>query len=321
MIEKRSYGFQLFKIELLAIVARLQENTTPAPRIFVMSNALATFSDGTAVPMDGNFHVDPSCPQSSVKYLESWHPPGVLEVLSGGNTARVGLLPDGTILKYVFDRDDHWAVKCLDIEHQILLALGDHERLVRYCGRHEHGLIFRFEISGDLRRYFSKMDFETIPVLQRERWVKQAAESVEFIHSKGVIHCDLQPTNLLVDDKHNLRLCDFAGSLFDKLDGKAMESTRFFLPRDPLSTPNAKSDLFALGSVMYYIMAGREPYSNLSEDEVTARFTRGEFPAVDGFKCGRTISGCWTGRFGSAQEVVASLTERAMDEITMSNWQ
>jgi serine/threonine protein kinase len=59
-----------------------------------------------------------------------------------------------------------------------------------------------------------------------------------------------------------------------------MESTPFFLPRDPLSTPNAKSDLFALGSVMYYIMAGREPYDGLSEDEITARFSRGEFPHV-----------------------------------------
>jgi len=273
-----------------------------------MLNALVTFSDGTAVPMDGNFHIDPSCPQSSVRYLEPWHPPGVLKVLSGGNTARLGLLLDGTILKYVFDRDDYWAVKCLDIEHQILLALGDHERLVRYCGRQEHGLIFRFEINGDLRRYFSEIGFETIPVLQRERWAKQAAESVEFIHSQGVIHCDLQPNNLLVDDKYNLRLCDFAGSLFGELDGKAMESTRFFLPRDPLSTPNTKSDLFALGSVMYYIMMGFEPYNNLSDDEVTARFTRGEFPDVDGLKFGRTISGCWTGKFGTAREVVASLT-------------
>ncbi|OAL56831.1 kinase-like protein [Pyrenochaeta sp. DS3sAY3a] len=279
-----------------------------------MSNALATFSDGTAVPMDGKFHVDPSYPHMSVKYLESWHPPGVSEVLSGGNTARLGLLPDGTILKYVFDRDDKWAVKCLDIEHQILLALGDHERLVRYYGRQEHGLIFRFESNGDLRRYLSEMDFDTIPVLQLEKWVEQAAESVAFIHSRGVLHCDLQPSNFLVDDKHNLRLCDFAGSLFGKLDGKAMESTRFFLPRDPLSIPNAKSDLFALGSVMYHIMTGCEPYSQLSEEEVSARFTRNEFPDVDKFRCGRTISGCWTGRISSAQEVVASLREGTVGE-------
>ena len=71
-----------------------------------MPEALATFSDGTAVPTDGKFHANPSRPQSSEIYLKSWRPPVVSEVLSGGNTARLDLLPDGTILKYVFDRDE-----------------------------------------------------------------------------------------------------------------------------------------------------------------------------------------------------------------------
>ncbi|RMZ73485.1 Serine threonine kinase [Pyrenophora seminiperda CCB06] len=277
-----------------------------------MSEALATFSDGTAVPMDGKFHVDPSRPQSSVRYLKSWHPPGISEVLSGGNTARLGLLPDGTILKYVHDRDDRWAIKGLDIEHHILTALGSHQRLVRYLGIHEYGLRFQFEVNGDLRRYFSKTDLKIIPIRQREKWVRQAAESIAFIHSKDVIHCDIHPNNFLLDAQLNLRLCDFAGSLFGELDGKAMESTAFFLPRDALSTPNAQSDIFALGSVMYYIMAGgREPYDGLSEDEITARFSQGEFPHdVDEFECcGQTISGCWTGKFISVQEVVVSLSQ------------
>ncbi len=126
-----------------------------------MTTALVTFSDGTPVPMDGKYHVDPCYPHISVKYLEPWYPPGVSEFLSGGNTARLGLLPDGTILKYVRDRDDPWALKSLDVERQIFLALGKHERLARYCGRQEHGLIFQFEANGDLRHYFSKVGSKT----------------------------------------------------------------------------------------------------------------------------------------------------------------
>ena len=252
----------------------------------VMLQALTTFSDGMAVPMDGKFHVDPSRPQSNVKYLKSWHPPGVTEVLSGGNTARLALLPDGTILKFVYDRDDDWAIKPLAIEHHILTALGSHERLTKYLGQHEYGLRFKYEANGDIRRYFSRTDFTTIPIQERWRWVQQAAESVAFNHSKNVIHCDLHPNNFLLDEDRNLRLCDFAGSLFGELDRKAMESTPFFLPRDALSTPNTKSDLFALGSVMYYIMAGREPYDGLSENEITARYTKGDFPDVGEFECG-----------------------------------
>lgn len=274
-----------------------------------MSEALVTFSDGTPVPMDGKFHIDPSCPMTSVKYLEAWYPPGVSSVLSGGNTARLGLLPDGSILKYVYDRDDRWALKSLDIEHHILTALGSHQRLTRYLGPHEHGLRFHYEPHGDLRTYYSKTDLTAISTQQREKWVQQAAQSIAFIHAKHVIHCDIHPNNFLLDDALDLRLCDFAGSLFGELDGKAMESAPFFLPRDPLSTPDAKSDLFALGSVMYFIMAGREPYKGLAEDAITACFARGDFPNVREFgEVGRVMRGCWTGTLNSAEEVVGSLS-------------
>lgn len=64
---------------------------------------------------------------------------------------------------------------------------------------------------------------------------------------------------------------------------------------------------------MYYIMAGREPYAGLSEDEISARYTRGEFPDVGEFECGPTISGCWTGSVSSVQDVVVSLSERAVE--------
>lgn len=64
---------------------------------------------------------------------------------------------------------------------------------------------------------------------------------------------------------------------------------------------------------MYYIMAGCEPYDGLPEDEIIARFTRGEFPDVDEFTCGQTISGCWTGKISSAQDVVVSLSGRAVE--------
>ena len=128
--------------------------------------------------MDGKFHIDPSNPLSSVKHLEAWYPQGVSEWLSGGNTASLGLLPDGTILKYVNDRDDKRAIASLEIEHQILTALGRHPRLVTYLGRHEHGLIFRYERNGDLRHYFSKVDFQAISMQQRRKWVHQATESI-----------------------------------------------------------------------------------------------------------------------------------------------
>jgi serine/threonine protein kinase len=62
--------------------------------------------------------------------------------------------------------------------------------VVTSLGQHEYGLRFQFEANGAIRRYFSRTDFKIIPFQERKKWVQQAAESVAFIHSKDVIHCD-----------------------------------------------------------------------------------------------------------------------------------
>jgi len=132
----------------------------------------------------------------------------------------------------------------------------------------------------------------------------QTAEALLFIHFNGAIHCDIHPNNFLIDEHLNVRLCDFAGSLFGDFDGGALESTRFFLPRDWRAPPNEQSDLFALGSTMYYILTSHVPYEDLPDDEVAVKYERKEFPNVEVLPCGRAIEGCWTGDFKSAEDVL-----------------
>jgi hypothetical protein len=52
---------------------------------------MATFTDGTPVPEDGKYHIDPANPIVKIRYLEPWYPPG-------NDRARLGLLPDGSLL-------------------------------------------------------------------------------------------------------------------------------------------------------------------------------------------------------------------------------
>lgn len=70
-----------------------------------------------------------------------------------------------------------------------------------------------------MKTYMSRYASSNISVRQRWSWSLQAAEALAYIRSLGVIHSDIHPNNFLVTHDLNLRLCDFSGSVFGKLDG------------------------------------------------------------------------------------------------------
>lgn len=263
------------------------------------------------VPKDGKYHIDPSNPMVSIINIEPWYPPGLSfeDVLAAGNTAQIAKLTNTTVLKFVWQQDDNSAKKSLEIEHSILSALGNHKRITKYLGKHEHGLVFSMAAHGDVHQYLSARDPSETPEHTRKKWARQAAEALAFIHAQRVIHCDFHPKNLLVDERLDIQLCDFSGSIFGVLDGGAMESVRFFLPRDLASIPDSRSDIFALGSTMYFIMSNHEPYYQMDEKQVADCFLRKQFPDTRELAYGHIIEGCWKGKFGCAQDVVDAIPE------------
>lgn len=263
----------------------------------------AYFSDNSPVPADEQFHRDPLNPNVSLRVLQNWCPPGVVHTIGGGATAALGFCEDGHVLKYARRIYDVDARRALQVESQILQALGQHERLVEYVRTTDCGLVLRYAVNGDIHQYIRKTPAIQIRTGQRLLWAEQAAEAVSFVHSRGVIHSDIHPNNFLLDENMNIRLCDFSGSTLGALDGQAMESSRYWLPRDPIAKSTLRSDLFALGSVLYWIITGHEPYENLLDTEVTSRFAEGEHPALGHIVGYTAFQGCWEGAFEDAEEV------------------
>lgn len=150
---------------------------------------------------------------------------------------------------------------------------------------------------------------------QRLQWCKQAAEAVEHLHRKRIIYGDINPRNLLLDQNLNVKLADFQGMYksFDRsvlLDGLSRECTKSFLPRTNGDHADIKTDHFALGSAIYFIMMGHEVFPELdSEDddeEVEQRFRNGQFP-IDPQACAMITRKCWTQQYDSSQEVVKDI--------------
>jgi DNA-binding NarL/FixJ family response regulator len=122
--------------------------------------------------------------------------------------------------------------------------------------------------------YFSKGDLKLRlrkGMLQHHalRYLRQIAEGLSAIHGCGVIHRDLKPGNIMFRDDDSLAIIDFGISkdinaqLDLTEDGQIMGTPNYMAPEQGkgLYKPDARSDLYSLGVLLYEMLTGNKPYA------------------------------------------------------------
>ena len=122
---------------------------------------------------------------------------------------------------------------------------------------------------------------ETVPLLV------QAAHGLEYLASRGIVHRDLSPDNILVIERGGerfVKLLDFGvAKLFDRTAGlDSLTATGFFLGKVAYGSPeqlgalghNAtldwRSDVYSLGIIFYQVLSGRRPFEGKAPVEYIA---------------------------------------------------
>jgi serine/threonine protein kinase len=225
------------------------------------------------------------------------------ELVGGGVTGLVERLKSGDVVK------SPWlaAPDCrrdMAVEAKIYERLGAHPRLVemKHWDPASHVLTLEYMPHGNLKEYVQKHGHE-ISLAQRQQWVREAAEGVELLHSHAVIQSDVGPHNLLLDAHLSLRICDFGGSSLDCSQAMVLSGVRYRMPGLERATTVAE-DLFALGSTIYFIATGHEPWEEVvDEDEVEKLYADGVFPDLSGVMFAEIIALCWRQEVDSAKMI------------------
>ncbi len=134
------------------------------------------------------------------------------------------------------------------LEHPNILPLYD-------FGQHE-GLLYmatRYVEGGTLRDRLSQF----YALLSAQGMINSVAKALEYIHSQGMIHGNLKPSNILIDQEGQPLLADFGA--FQNI-GFATQGNVYASPEQAQGgTVDRRTDVYALGVLLYEMLTGEPP--------------------------------------------------------------
>ena len=127
-------------------------------------------------------------------------------------------------------------------------------------------IVMEYVPGGNTLKGYCKQD-NLLPYEQVVEIVFKCAKALDYAHRQGVVHRDIKPTNLLVDDDKNIKIGDFSIAHIISPDTTNtmpmgfVGSPRYMSP-EQVQEDNItnQTDLFSLGIVMYELLTGKHPF-------------------------------------------------------------
>jgi serine/threonine protein kinase len=200
-------------------------------------------------------------------------PPGgvpgytLLRSLGGGAFGTVWLASEDNTGKqvaikfYTHQRGLDWSLLNREVEKLAVLYTSRHiVRLIDVGWNSEPPYyVMEYLASGSLATHLAA---GPLPVNEAVRIAEGVLSALVHAHGSGILHCDLKPANVLLDNDFEPRLCDFGQSRLSNEQNPALGSLFYMAPEqaDLQAIPDARWDVYALGALLYHMLCGKPPY-------------------------------------------------------------
>ncbi|MCZ7685776.1 MAG: serine/threonine protein kinase [Sandaracinaceae bacterium] len=136
---------------------------------------------------------------------------------------------------------------------------------------------------------------EEVPAEIAACFAIEIGSALEAAHAANIVHRDVKPENVLLHEDREIKLTDFG--IADMIDAQSMTATGQILGSPGHMAPeqiegkdcDARTDLFSLGTVLYYLATGRLPFTGRNPHQVLKRIVDGEY--ADPLRVNPTIGG------------------------------
>ncbi|HEX6009214.1 MAG TPA: protein kinase, partial [Actinomycetota bacterium] len=126
-----------------------------------------------------------------------------------------------------------------------------------------------------------------LPVGEALAFVHQVARALAFAHDQGIVHRDVKPHNVLVDDERGAKVTDFGLARSLELDqditqtGTVMGTSDYISPEQASGQPaDERSDQYALGVLLYELLAGEVPFPAEGSMAAAVRHLQDPVPSI-----------------------------------------
>lgn len=169
-------------------------------------------------------------------------------------------------------------------------------------------LVHAYNVDTEGDRYYMVLEYVEGEDLQRRvesggplpfdlaaDYIRQAADGLAHAHAKGMIHCDIKPSNLLVNTQGMVKILDLgvsrwlgqaglpAGSDSDKGPGtEIVGSVDYMAPEQVTQSQSVdhRADIYSLGCTLFFLLTGRPPFGQGTLSERIAQHQSGQIPDV-----------------------------------------
>lgn len=218
----------------------------------------------------------------------------VLEVIGGGGMSNVYLAHDMIlnrdvamkVLRYDFTNEaelhrrfQREALSVTSLAHPNIVSVydvGDDEDL--------HYIVMEYVKGKTLKQYIQ----ENSPVSPAKsvHIMKQLTSAIAHAHENGIIHRDIKPQNILMDEHGNVKITDFgiamtlSATSFTQTNS-VLGTVHYLSPEQARGgTATKQSDIYALGIVLYELLTGELPFSGESAVSIALKHLQSETPSV-----------------------------------------
>ena len=137
------------------------------------------------------------------------------------------------------------------------------------------GIVMEFFSGKDLKRIL--MEKGQFTEIETVKICFQIANALAYSHSQGVVHRDIKPGNIMIDDNGKIKIADFGiAAATDEVSvtvtGQIIGTPEYMSPEQARGEQlDGRSDLYSLGMLLYEMLAGQTPFHGLSRMSIIGK--------------------------------------------------